>query len=149
MFSRVLAAAAIVIAAALLLLVAWPQLFGLEKAPIVAQVVSMRGLAIAVALLGVIALTLVAFISVPARRFAASIAIVLLGFTAVTTVVLASRGFGNASFETSDNNEVTVLTWNTLGDSPKALEVAQLVIDTDADIIALEERREGKSVWRV
>ena len=143
MFTRVLAAAAILIAAAALLLAAWPQLFGLEKAPFVAQVVSMRGLAIAVALVGVVVLTLVALVSVPARRFAASIAIVLLGFAAVNTAVLSTRGFGNTSFESRDSNELTVLSWNTLGDSPEAVTVAQLAIDVEADIIALPETTEA------
>src|SRR5690554_5085321 len=104
MITRVLAAAAILVVAAGLLIVAWPQLFALEKAPIIAQVVSMRGLAIAAALLGVVVLTLVALVSVPARRFAASIAIVLLGFASVSAAVLSTRGFGNTSFESSDDN---------------------------------------------
>jgi endonuclease/exonuclease/phosphatase (EEP) superfamily protein YafD len=139
MVTRVLAAAAIVVVAAALLVAAWPQLFALEKAPVIAQVVSMRGLAIAIAIFGVIALTLVALISVATRRFAASIAIALLAFVAVSTAVLSTRGFGDSAFQTANESDVTVLTWNTLGDSPDPQIIAQLGIDSGAEIISLPE----------
>lgn len=139
MFGRFLAAVVIVVVAAALAVAAWPQLFGLANAPVVAQVVSLRGLAAVVALVGVVALTLVALMSHGARRFAASLAIVALVFSLLSVVVLSTRGFGNEGFESSTDNDVTVLSWNTLGDAPTAAVIAQLALDTGAEVVTLPE----------
>ena len=139
MFRRTLAAIVIVAVAAALLVAAWPQLFGAATAPVVAQVVSMRSLAVAIALVAVVALTLIALISSRVRRFAASLAIVLLVFSALTVAVLSTRGFGNPGFESAAANDVTVLSWNTLGDAPGADTIATLALDTGAEIVTLPE----------
>ena len=136
---RALGAIFVVIVAAACLLVAWPQVFGLERAPIIAQAVSLRGLAAGVALVLVVALTLIALLSAAARRFAATLAVVLLVFVAINAAVLSIRGFGNAGFETSTDDDVTVLAWNTLGDLPSASVIAELVVDTGADVVVLPE----------
>ncbi|MEP6479494.1 MAG: endonuclease/exonuclease/phosphatase family protein [Rhodoglobus sp.] len=143
MFRRVLAAAALLIAAAALLVAAWPQLFGLQKTPVIAQLVSVRGLAVVVAIIAVIALTLLALLSRSARRFLASLAVILLVFCAVSVAVLSTRGFGNTAFQTTNSSDVTVLTWNTLGDEPGAQAVARLAIDSGADIVTLPETTNG------
>lgn len=137
--SRAIGAILVVLVAAACLVVAWPQVFGLERAPIVAQAVSLRGLASAVALVLAVALTLVALLAAPARRFAASIAVVLLAFTAINAAVLSIRGFGDAGFETEGDHDVTVLAWNTLGDLPSAGVIAELIADTGAEIVVLPE----------
>ena len=139
MVRRFLAAVIIVAVAAALLVAAWPQVFGLARSPVVAQVVSLRGLAAAVALVLAVALTLAALISGVVRRFAASLAIALLVFAAVSVAVLFSRGFGNVGFESATDNDVTVLSWNTLGDAPGPETIADLALDTGAEIITLPE----------
>lgn len=139
MVRRFLAAVTIVVVAAGLVVVVWPQLFGLATAPVFAQVVSLRALAVAVALVLVVALTLAALLSAGARRFAASLAVILLLFCAVSVAVLSTRGFGNPAFESATDNDVTVLTWNTLGDAPGAEVVAELALDTGAEVVALPE----------
>jgi endonuclease/exonuclease/phosphatase (EEP) superfamily protein YafD len=136
---RALGAIVVVVVAALCLVVAWPQVFGLERAPIIAQAVSLRGLASAIALVLVVVLTLVALLSEPARRFAASLAVVLLAFVAINVAVLSIRGFGNAGFESATDDDVTVLAWNTLGDVPSADVIAELIVDTGAEIVVLPE----------
>lgn len=136
---RILAAAIIVIVAIVLLVLAWPQVFGLANAPVVAQVVSLRGLGTAAALVAVFAFTLAALLSPSARRFTASIAVVLLAFCAINVVVLSTRGFGNESFESANDNDVTVLSWNTLGDAPTAEVIAQLALDNGAEVVVLPE----------
>jgi endonuclease/exonuclease/phosphatase (EEP) superfamily protein YafD len=148
MFSRILAAAVILLTAAALLVLLWPQLFGLAGAPVIAQAVSLRGAGIAVALVLVVALTLAALIIPGARRFLASLAVVLLGFSVVSVAVLASRGFGNTSFETATASDVTVLAWNTLGDEPGASVIADLALETEADVVSLPEttRATGREV---
>ena len=139
MFARFLAAAVLVLVAAALIVLLWPQLFGLATSPVVAQIVSLRGLAVAVGIVLVVALTLAALIAPSARRFAASLAIALLVFCLVNVAVLSTRGFGNQGFESSTDNDVTVLSWNTLGGEPGPTVIAQLALDTGAEVVALPE----------
>lgn len=139
MFARFLAAVVIVVVGAALIVAAWPQLFGLANTPIIAQVVSLRGLCAAVALLLVVGLTLAALLARGARRFAASLAIALLAFVLVTAAVLSTRGFGNQGFESASDSAVTVLSWNTLGDAPSPDVIARLALDTGAEVVALPE----------
>lgn len=139
MFRRFFAAAIVIVVAAVLLVVAWPQLFGLTHAPVIAQVVSLRGLAAAIALLGVLVLTLIALIAAPIRRFAATIAVALLVFCAISGAVLSTRGFGDTGFESTGADDITVLSWNTLGDAPGADTIARLALDSHAQIITLPE----------
>lgn len=146
MFRRFLAAVLVLAAAAALLVAAWPQLVGLAKAPVVAQVVSLRGLAVAAALALVLALTLVALIVAGVRRFAATLAVILLVFCAINVAVLSTRGFGNPGFESAAKNDVTVLSWNTLGDAPGAAAIAALALDTGAEIVTLPETTEQTGV---
>ena len=139
MLRRVLAAAIIVTVGLALLISAWPQLLGLQRAPGVAQVVSLRGLEVAIAVTIVVGLGFVAILSPGLRRFVASIAILLLVFAALNTAVLATRGFGTLGFETRSASSVTVLGWNTLGDAPGSAAIAELAIESGADVIALPE----------
>ena len=143
MLRRVLAAAIIVIVGLTLLISAWPQLLGLQRAPWVAQLVSMRGLEVAIAAGIALALGFVAILAPPLRRFVASIAVLLLVFAALSTAVLATRGFGSLGFETVNGNTVTVLAWNTLGDAPGSAAIADLAIASEADVIALPETTEA------
>jgi endonuclease/exonuclease/phosphatase (EEP) superfamily protein YafD len=139
MLRRLLAAAILVLLALTLLAFAWPQLFGLERAPIIAQAVSLRGFAIAVAVVLIIALGFVTAISARIRRFAAACAVLLIGFALINAAVLASRGLGDLAFETPNDATVTVLSWNTLGDAPHATEIARLALESEAEIVVLPE----------
>jgi len=139
MLRRILAAALIVAIAAALLVAAWPQLFALQTTAGVAQVVSLRGLAILVAAAGIVCLGLLALASMRVRRLASSLALVLLVFVLLSGAVIGTRGLGNTAFETKGENDVTVLSWNTLGDAPGAEAIAKLALDSDADIIVLPE----------
>jgi endonuclease/exonuclease/phosphatase (EEP) superfamily protein YafD len=139
MFRRALAALLTVLVAILLLISAWPQLFGLAQAPVVAQEVSLRGLAVAIAAACIVVLTLIALLASSLRRFCASLAVVLLVFSGITIAVLSTRGFGNAGFESAGNSDVTVLSWNTLGGAPGAHAIADLATQSGAEVIALPE----------
>jgi len=136
---RFISAAVVLLSAVALAILAWPQLFGFVHITPVAQIVALRGLAIAGALIGALAFTVIALIAQPARRFLASLAVLLLAFAAVNAAVLASRGFGNLGFETEGEGDITVLSWNTLGDAPSAASIASLALDTGADVVALPE----------
>ena len=137
--SRLLSAVAIVGIAVALLVLAWPQLFGVARTLGVAQVVALRGSAVAVALVLVVALTIVALLAPAARSLFAGLAVVLLAFSAVNAAVLATRGFGNMGFEIANDATVRVLEWNTLGDAPGARVIAELALESDADVVALPE----------
>jgi hypothetical protein len=94
MFRRILAAAVLLALAVVLVLAVWPQLLGLERTPVIAQLVSLRAMAVAVGIVLVVALGLIALTSAALRRLAASAALLLLVFCAITVAVLATRGFG-------------------------------------------------------
>lgn len=137
--TRLISAIFTVVIAVGLLLLAWPQLFGLTWTTPMAQVVSLRGLGVVVGVIAAMAFTLLALLARGARSFAALVAVLLLAFSALNLAVLSTRGFGNLGFETTGTNDLSVLTWNTLGDAPGAQTVATLAIDNGADIVALPE----------
>ena len=139
MFARVLAAVVLIALSLALLVVAWPSLFGLAGAPIVAQVVALRGLTSVIAIIGALGFALIAILWRSGRRFFASLAVIALVFTAINVAVLASRGFGNESFPTRSPAELSVLTWNTLGEAPGAAGIADLALEEVADIVVLPE----------
>ncbi len=139
MLRRVLAAAFLVFLSLVLLVIAWPQLFGLQRVPAVAQLVSLRGLAVVVAVAAVVILGFVVVLSRAVRRLAASAAVLLMAFALLNTAVIATRGIGSPAFATAAPRSVTVLAWNTLGDAPGAEAIAALALDSGADVVALPE----------
>jgi endonuclease/exonuclease/phosphatase (EEP) superfamily protein YafD len=139
MFRRILAALLLVLVAAFLLMAAWPQLFGLQRTFVIAQLVAFRGSAIAIAFIGVIALIVLSLLSRSFRRLGSSLALLLIVFALVSAAVLATRGFGNSSFSTKGRSDITVMSWNTLGDAPGAEAIARLALDSHADIVTLPE----------
>ncbi|MFC0682241.1 endonuclease/exonuclease/phosphatase family protein [Lysobacter korlensis] len=139
MIARVLAAAVLVVAAILGMLALWPQLFNAERTFGIAQIVSLRGAAAAIAILGAVSLTLLALLAPLTRRLVASLALLLLLFAAGNAAVLSSRGFGGEGFETKAETELTVLSWNTLGDAPGVEGIVDLALDARADVVALPE----------
>lgn len=139
MIGRILGAIVVLLVAAALGILAWPQLVGLEQATGIAQVVAMRGAAAAVAFIAVILLTLLALLVRPARGFLAGLAIVTLAFVVVNVAVIASRGAIGTGTPTPGPDAVTVLTWNTLGESPSSETMVDLIVDTGADVVSLPE----------
>jgi len=146
MIRRLFAAALVLATGAALVVIAWPQLFALQRSAGIAQIVALRGSALVAAGLAVVALLVIALASRRARRFTATVATLLLGFILVSGAVIASRGVGNPGFETIGTNDVTVLAWNTLGDAPGADAIATLALDTNADVISLPETTEGTGI---
>ncbi|MEO5535882.1 MAG: endonuclease/exonuclease/phosphatase family protein [Pseudolysinimonas sp.] len=139
MFRRVLSAVVLVVLGVALLLAAWPQLLGIQRQVGVVQVTTLRGLLAAIALLCVVFFTLIALMSSRLRRFAGAIALLLLAFAGIEVAVLTTRGVGDLAFETKAPGDLTVLSWNTLGDSPSIDAITTLAIEQDADIIVLPE----------
>lgn len=121
--------------------VVWPQFFQLEQTYPFAQLVAARG-AVFGGLLAVAVLALLLMIARPLRGFAASVLIVaLLGATA-TGLIGATRGFGTSALPDKTESSVRVLTWNTAGEAVSAEEIAQRILEQQADIVALPETTE-------
>lgn len=139
MFRRILAAAALVALALALLLAGWPQLLGLERQTVIAQLVSLRGVAVLVAAGLIILFGAISLTQDRSRRFTGSVVVLLLAFSAVTAAVLATRGFGGQGVPDAQPGDITVLSWNTLGDAPGAEAIATLAAQTGADIVVLPE----------
>lgn len=146
MIRRFLAAVLLVGVGAALLVIAWPNLFGLAAAPVVAQLVSLRALTAAVALLGAVTLLVIALLWAGARRFVAALALLSIIFAGVNVAVLSTRGFGDESFPTRAPAELSVLSWNTLGDAPGVERIAALALAEQADIIVLPETSQETAV---
>jgi endonuclease/exonuclease/phosphatase (EEP) superfamily protein YafD len=139
MVRNVLAGILAAIAAAILLVAVWPQLFGLQSAPIIAQVVSLRGLDVAIAVGLAVVLLLLAIWWRGGRRFFAVLIALLLAFCLLSVGILATRGFGGTSTAAKTGETVTVLAWNTEGGKPGSAEIAKLALVQHADVIALPE----------
>jgi len=139
MFRRILAAAVLLLLAVVLVIAGWPQLLGWERHTVVAQLVSLRGLAVLVGAGLVILFTLISLLTPHVRRLAGSAALLVLVFCAVTVAVLSTRGFGNPAMQTTAPGDVVVLSWNTLGDAPGVERIADLAAEVDADIVVLPE----------
>ena len=139
MLRRYLAAAIVLLSALFLLVVIWPQLFGLQRTAGIAQLVSFRGALLGALAIGVLVLFFLSVLTPKLRRFLASIAVLLIAAAALQGVVLASRGAGDMDFQTATDSTITVLAWNTLGDAPGPQAVANLALDSRADVIVLPE----------
>lgn len=139
MFRRIVAIIALLCAAFFAVLTVWPQLFGIQRLPFIAQAVSLRGAAIVVALFLLIVLTLLAVVARNSRRFFGSLGIIVALVCVASVAVLGVRGIGNTSFQIKGPHDVTVLSWNTLGDAPGAEAIARLALETGADIVSLPE----------
>jgi endonuclease/exonuclease/phosphatase (EEP) superfamily protein YafD len=145
MLRRILAAIVLLAVTAALVVLAWPQLFRLQSSPLVAQAVSLRGLAVAVAVVSAVLIGILASLHRRLRRLGSSLAALLLAFALVNVVVLSSRGFGNTAIPSASqasSTGLTVLSWNTLGDAPGAEVIAKLALDSGADIVTLPETTE-------
>lgn len=148
MFRRVLSALLIVAIGVVLLIAAWPQLLGIQRETGVVQVTTMRGLLTAVAVLGGVLFVAIALGSRALRGFAGALALLLFAFAGIQFAVLSTRGAGGAEFAAKEPGDLTVLSWNTLGEEPTAEVTAQLVVEQDADIVVLPEttRAYGQTV---
>lgn len=143
MIRRLVAAVFILAVAAALLVAAWPQLLGLHRTPLVAHAVSLRALASCVAI-GLLLLVVVgATLSRGFRSMAASLGVMLIAFVLVNAAVLSTRGFGGGQPESGQASdaatELTVLSWNTLGPATTPEAIAELALETGADVVVLPE----------
>jgi endonuclease/exonuclease/phosphatase (EEP) superfamily protein YafD len=136
----------VVVAAPVALLLSWPQAVRAERLPVVAQLIAFRPVLAIALLVGAALCTLIA----PARRrwsIAAAMAVVLVAAAGTNAAVLLARGGtvleADVAGEGEGEGDLTVLAWNTLGGAASPASIAQLVIETDADIVSLPETDEA------
>ena len=161
MFSALLRTLLVLVTLAVLAVLAWPQFFGLQNSWVVAQAVSLRGLAEVVAAALLLVLGILALLVRPFRGTTALLMALLLVFGAVNTGVLLHRGLGGGTADASGAagsgadgaaasaapaDSITVLSWNTLGDAPGAEKIAALALAEDADVLTLPETTEETGV---
>ena len=135
---RLVAALLVLGVAVALAALAWPQGFGLARAPITAHAVALRAVSAIGACVIAIGFVVLAARARPVRMLGASLAVLLVAFAAVTSTISLDRGT-NSTVVTDLADDVTVLTWNTLGDAPGAAGIAELVLREEADIVSLPE----------
>jgi endonuclease/exonuclease/phosphatase (EEP) superfamily protein YafD len=137
MSRRIVIAVLVIALSAVLLVLVWPQALGLQAAPIIAQVVALRGLDVAIAIVAIVVLLLLALVR-PVRAFAFALAIPLVVFALVSVAILGTRGFGGPTVARPASS-ITVLSWNTRGGAPGAETIARLALAQHADVISLPE----------
>ena len=143
MFRRLLAALLLIALSAAALVLGWPQFFSLQRVAGIAQLVSFRGAAAVAAALVFVTLLVLATANRRFRRLGLSLAALALVFALLNTAIQASRGFGGAPLTVRVATDLTVMSWNTLGDAPGPAAIAKLAIDSDADVVSLPETTEG------
>lgn len=146
MFGRLAAITFVVIVALGLAVLAWPEALGLQRAPVVALAVSFRGATALVAVGVAVLLTAVGFLLHSRRRpVVGSLTLVLIAYALIVGGILVMRGIGAPDVPVAAKNDVTVLSWNTLGDSVPAQSIAEIAHDNHATVIALPETTEDRA----
>ncbi|MFD1720218.1 endonuclease/exonuclease/phosphatase family protein [Amnibacterium endophyticum] len=136
---RLRSVAAVALLAAVLGLLAWPQVLDLQRGPVAAQAVSFRGATAVAAVGGAVVLSALGHLTRRFRRLAGALALVLVAYAVAVTGVLLARGIGAPDLPRSGEFDLTVLSWNTLGDSVPADAIARAASSEEADVIALPE----------
>lgn len=138
MFSRLIAFVVWVASFILVVLSFWPQILGWQRTSPWSFVVAFRGLALVVAIVAFVVLLVLGLSSRPLRRVLMGLGSWLIIFAVATGGLLYLRGFGTPMPEKTPTT-LRVLEWNTQGGAPAPEAVAQLILETNADIVALPE----------
>lgn len=113
----------------------------MQTAPIIGQLVALRAVVAVGAVAAVLVLGLLRFIP-GLRKLTGSLAFVLVLLALANGGILAWRGFGGTPI-TPSATSITVLEWNTQGESVSAETIAKLALEAHADVVALPETTEA------
>jgi len=139
MIGRILGSILAIAAGVVLAIALWPQAIGFERTIGVAWVVAFRGAAVVVALALAIFFIAIALLWRSSRIFTAWVAIFLVAFAGMQVWILSTRGWANLDLPPATADSITVLSWNTLGGEPTTQTIADLAVETDADVVSLPE----------
>lgn len=127
-------------------LLVWPQVFGAQRLPGIAQLIAFRvPLALALLFAAIVAAAVFLLFRRRARllaHIAAGIAIATLVAVLGNAGVLAARGSSATATAGLPNGDLTVLVWNTQGGATSPADVATLVLEVHADVVSLPEMDE-------
>lgn len=117
----------------------WPGFFRVERYFPVAQVVSFRGVMVAVFVAAAVVALLLA-LARPVRALALALALIA-GVAAVanTAIVVGRGGLGTDALPAKTDTAIRVMTWNTAGPATPPETIAKIAVAMDADIVALPE----------
>lgn len=135
---RLLGVLVTVLSAITAAVVTWPQFFRLERTSPFAQIVSLRGLLLAVFAAVLVAMLLLA-IAAPLRGFALSMAVVAFIAAGANGAILVVRGTAGDALPEATETSIRVMTWNTAGAATSAETIARTAVAMDAHIVALPE----------
>lgn len=142
MFSRLLAFVVSLASMILVVIAFWPQLLGWQRSSPWLFLVAPRGLALGLAVLALIVLVIVGRYGRPLRRVLMAAGSWFLVFAIATGVLLSFRGLGEpmpTAPVATDTTTLRVLTWNTMGDAPAPAAIAQVALESGAQIVSLPE----------
>ena len=136
---RLLGILATVLCAIVAAVLTWPGFFRVERLFPIAQIVSFRGVLVAIFIAAFLAALLLA-IARPIRRLALALALVAgLATVANAAVIMARGGTGTEPLPAKTDTSVRVMTWNTAGPATAPETIAKIAVAMDADIVALPE----------
>lgn len=138
MFTRPLRLIFTALSIALVVFCLWPQIFGLSRTNPFAFFVASHGATAAVALISVVVMALLGILGRKVRRFLRPIAVWFMVFAVSSAVLVFQRGWSETVAEKVDG-QVVVFTWNTMGAKAGAETIAQLALDSQADVVSLPE----------
>lgn len=127
-------------------LLTWPQAFGAQLLPGLAQLIAFRA-PLALALLCVAVVAAGVFLLLRRRTrvlasIAAGIAVATLAASVGNAGVLAARGGSATGTAELPDGDLTVLVWNAQGGATSPADVAALVLEVQADVVSLPEMDE-------
>lgn len=145
MFRRAAAIAFVLAVAAGLALLAWPEALGLQRAPVAALAVSFRGATALLAFALAIVLVAVGFVLHRMRPMVGILSLLLVVYSASVGGVMLLRGIGAPDVPVAQRYDLTVVGWNTLGDSVPAESIAAVAAENGADVVALPETTKDRA----
>ncbi|WP_177243821.1 endonuclease/exonuclease/phosphatase family protein [Microbacterium sp. AR7-10] len=130
------------------ILLTWPQAFGAQQLPGIAQLIAFRA-PLALALLFAAIVAAAAFLLFRRRTrllasIAAGIAVATLAASVGNSGVLLARGSSETATGAAGlrDGDLTALVWNAQGGATSPADVAALVLEVEADVVSLPEMDE-------
>lgn len=126
-------------AVAVLAVATWPETFGLHRTMVIAQLTALRGVMVVTASSGAVLAGVLAWRFGTWRRFGVAAAVLCAVLAGANLTVMAARGFAVQPAAPATAADLTVFTWNTLGDAPGARLIAEFALQHGAHVLALPE----------
>jgi len=117
----------------------WPEMVGLQRTYPFAFAVASRGASALVALIAVVVLIILGILGKRARKILRPVLLWLLVFVVASAGMVYTRGWTNVSVTKAQSGQITVFSWNTMGDKPGITTIATQALKAKADVVSLPE----------